>query len=303
MTQATVEFASETVRSETLALDAIERFYEALNRTFAGDLGPMEGLWAQTPDVVLKGPFGGRQVGWPELRRVVERDSKLKRGGQILPRDLVVRVGKDLAYGVCIERGEITTNKGERVPLDLRATNILKREGDDWRFIYHHTDPLPAMQEASGLKLDAIETPEGPPPDPTVLKVLDRFYGAIRSMFGGDLEPLADIWSHTDDVSFASPVGNIQVGWEAVRAEFERHAKVGIKGNLEYKEPFVRVCGDLAYASCLATAPDMTINGKPYDFNLRATTIFRREDGQWRVVHHHSDCGPGLPELCGETPK
>jgi hypothetical protein len=56
-------------------------------------------------------------------------------------------------------------------------------------------------------------------------------------------------------------------------------------------------------ASHTRLAPQRCFDLCAYDFNLRATTLFRREDGQWRVVHHHSDCGPGLPELCGETPK
>ena len=303
MTQATVEFASEIVRSETLALDAIERFYESLNQMFSGDLEPMASIWSQTPDVALMGPFGGRQVGWPQVRRIFERDAKSKRGGKIVPRDLVVHTGEDLAYSICIERGEITTSSGQRVSVDLRGTNILEREGDEWRLIYHHTDLLPAMQEASGLRIQEFETPKESEPDPGVLKALERFYEAVRSMFKGDLEPLADIWAHTDSVTFASPVGNIQVGWEAVRAEFERHSKVSIRGSIEPQEPFIRVYGDLAYCSCLASAPDMTINGKPYVFNLRATTLFRREDGQWRVVHHHSDLGHGLAELCVEPPK
>jgi ketosteroid isomerase-like protein len=303
MTFATVEFASETVRSRTLALDATEQFYDALNRMFSGDLAPLEGIWTPTSDVVLMGPFGGRQVGWPDVRRLFERDAGLKRGGQIVPRDLVVRTGEELAYSVCIERGEITTSTGRQIPVDLRATNILRRYGDDWRIAYHHTDPLPGMQEASKLRVDDFATPKGETPDPDVLAALDRFTAALRSMFVGDLRPLGDIWARTDDVTFASPVGNIQVGWDAVRAEFERHSQQSIRGDLRYKDPFIRVCGDAAYVSSRVSAPDMTIGGKPYPFDLRATSIFRREDGVWQIVHHHTDLGPGLAELCGGPPK
>jgi ketosteroid isomerase-like protein len=146
--------------------------------------------------------------------------------------------------------------------------------------------------------------PGGEAPDPDILQGLEKFFSALRSMFAGKLGPMARIWANSNDVTFAGPTGNIQVGWEAVLGEFERHGRQTIRGNLGYKAPFIRTFGDMAYASCLATAPDMTINGKPYPFNQRATSLFRRQDdGEWRLVHHHTDFAPGLAELCGGTEK
>lgn len=299
MAEATVEFASEALKNETLALDATERFYAALNRMFAGDLGPMSEIWTKDADVVLMGPYGGRQIGRTDVQRMFEKDASLKHAGQIMPRDLLVRVGDELAYSVCIERGEITTSTEAQIPVDVRGTNILKRQGEDWRVVYHHTDLLPQMQEASNLKIEEFPAAPVQAPDPDVIKALDQLFAAVNSMFAGDLEPLYDVWANTDDVTFASPVGNIQVGWSAVRAEFERHSKAGIQGSLQYKDLFTRIYGDLAYASCLSYAPDLTINGKPYAFNQRETVVFRREGDSWLVVHLHQDLGAGLAELCG----
>ncbi len=33
----------------------------------------------------------------------------------------------------------------------------------------------------------------------------------------------------------------------------------------------------------------MSLAGEPISVNIRSTTIFRNEEGQWRAVHHHTD--------------
>jgi ketosteroid isomerase-like protein len=47
--------------------------------------------------------------------------------------------------------------------------------------------------------------------------------------------------------------------------------------------------GDLAYTVALEHTT-ASINGvEPQPYVLRVTTIFRREDGEWKVVHRHGD--------------
>ena len=33
----------------------------------------------------------------------------------------------------------------------------------------------------------------------------------------------------------------------------------------------------------------MSIDGEPRTITLRATQVYRREDGEWKVVHRHAD--------------
>jgi ketosteroid isomerase-like protein len=289
-----------------LAWDGIERFYDALNEMFVGQTAPMNEVWAQSPDSILMGPFGGRQLGTPDVLRVFLRDASLKGGGHVTPRDVLVRVGRDLAYGVGIERGEITTSSDRKVVVDLRATNILTRDVEGWKLIYHHTDLLPEMQEASGYKITEFTAPVGETPDSELLRSVDRLYAALGFFLVGYTGPLEAMWSKADDVTLAGPVGNIQVGWKAVRAEIERRSRMNIRGKLAYLSPFIRVRSDLAYVSCLTSGPEVTVNDKPCPFSFRTTTIFRREGGwirreggPWRIVHHHADLDAGLWDLLG----
>jgi ketosteroid isomerase-like protein len=49
------------------------------------------------------------------------------------------------------------------------------------------------------------------------------------------------------------------------------------------------VSGDLAYVVAIEHTTT-SIGGAPTEsYSLRATTILRREDGQWRAFHRHAD--------------
>lgn len=46
--------------------------------------------------------------------------------------------------------------------------------------------------------------------------------------------------------------------------------------------------GDLAYiVACEHITA--TVKGEQTSYSLRATTVFRREAGEWRVAHRHND--------------
>ena len=48
------------------------------------------------------------------------------------------------------------------------------------------------------------------------------------------------------------------------------------------------VVGDMAYTVGYEHTT-ATVNGVPRTYSLRATQVYRREDGEWRVVHRHAD--------------
>jgi ketosteroid isomerase-like protein len=48
------------------------------------------------------------------------------------------------------------------------------------------------------------------------------------------------------------------------------------------------VVDDLAYTAGLERV-STSINGEPRSYTLRATQVYRREEGEWRVAHRHAD--------------
>lgn len=52
------------------------------------------------------------------------------------------------------------------------------------------------------------------------------------------------------------------------------------------------VSGDLAY-TVHRESTSTSVDGVPGDYVLRVTQVYRREGGEWKVVHRHADRDPG----------
>ena len=107
---------------------------------FKGDLKPMEQIWSRSPEVTLLTPFGGRLVGWSEVRAQLAEMSKSNIQGRIEPKDILVRVLGDVGYSVSRLRGENLKVGDKTFTCDHRATLIFTREADQWKVIHHHVD-------------------------------------------------------------------------------------------------------------------------------------------------------------------
>lgn len=117
----------------------------------------------------------------------------------------------------------------------------------------------------------------------------DAFYAAGNQMLAGDLTGFSVIWSETDDISHLGPMGEICTGRAAVMAEFVKESAMGFKGTLVADERRFVETPELGYMVCVERTRGMTKAGEAITADIRATTIFRKEAGHWRVVHHHTD--------------
>ncbi|MFC7070875.1 YybH family protein [Halobaculum lipolyticum] len=124
----------------------------------------------------------------------------------------------------------------------------------------------------------------------------DRFYGALEEMANGDAGSMAAVWSHEDDVTTMHPIGGREEGWEAVRGSWEGVAAASTDGSVTRSNQVVRVVGDAAYELCEESA-SMTFAGDPVSIHTRATNVYRKEGGEWKVVHHHADLDAEFAEL------
>ena len=53
------------------------------------------------------------------------------------------------------------------------------------------------------------------------------------------------------------------------------------------------VVGDMAYTVGYEHT-QASVNGEPRTYALRATQVYRREDGEWKVAHRHADTVPDV---------
>jgi len=122
-------------------------------------------------------------------------------------------------------------------------------------------------------------------------EVSEQYHRALESYILGDPEPVARLWSRRDDVTLANPLGPPVRGWDAVREAAERGAS-----QLRDGEAFSLECiskyatPDLAYELNIERSRvKVGAADEAAATSLRTTTIFRREDDEWRIVHRHAD--------------
>jgi len=125
--------------------------------------------------------------------------------------------------------------------------------------------------------------------------VSEEFYAALNRMLAGDATSLGDIWSHSSTVTALHPIGDWHVGWDEVKTSFGEVAKASTGGQVDITDQLIRVAGDMAYEVGMEHA-DFSIAGESLTVNSRVTNIYRREDGAWKVVHHHGDKAQGILE-------
>jgi ketosteroid isomerase-like protein len=122
------------------------------------------------------------------------------------------------------------------------------------------------------------------------------FYAALNSALQGDLNPLGAVWSHRPDVSNLGGVGGRELGWNAVRADFQNLSRLYPAGRIDPRDTIVVVDGNIGYSVCNESGRLRSSEGPMVIFNRRATNIFRREDGKWKLIHHHADTTVGLSQ-------
>ena len=129
-----------------------------------------------------------------------------------------------------------------------------------------------------------------------VRQVSDQFYAALNRMANGDASPMMELWSHSSDVTTMHPLGGREVGWEQVRGPWEQVAAIASGGQVTLSDQLIRVVGDLAY-EVGTEAGEITLAGQHATFEERVTNVYRRETGEWKLVHHHSDTVPALQAI------
>ena len=127
-----------------------------------------------------------------------------------------------------------------------------------------------------------------------VLKANEAFYKALNEMFKGELDPMVAVWSHAPDVTYMGPTGNFDHGWDAVLKDWQGQAAMKLGGIVTPEEISPIVGREVAVVSDYEKGENTNAQGQVVQLRLRATNIFRKEHGQWKMVGHHTDTLPYL---------
>ena len=121
--------------------------------------------------------------------------------------------------------------------------------------------------------------------------VLPRLTEADTALHNGDAGPRMGLWSHSDPVTLFGALFAAS-GWDEIGQVFEKLAARFSEGSYRYEVIAAGASGDLGYVVGIEHTTASVGGAAPEAYELRVTTILRREDGEWRVVHRHADPMP-----------
>jgi ketosteroid isomerase-like protein len=118
--------------------------------------------------------------------------------------------------------------------------------------------------------------------------VNSRLREAEIAVHNGDAAPRREIWSRKDPVTVLGAWWNAS-GQEEIDSLFANLAS-SFADCTSYEHEIIAadVVGDMAYTVGYEHTT-ASVNGEPRQYTLRATQIYRRENGEWHVVHRHAD--------------
>jgi ketosteroid isomerase-like protein len=105
------------------------------------------------------------------------------------------------------------------------------------------------------------------------------------------VEPRLALWSRIEPVTvFGAKVSSS--GWADLEPMFRKVASwFSDSEDYEFEVTAASTSGDLAYTVGYEHNR-VKVDGQQRTCTLRVTHVYRREDGQWRIVHRHADVPP-----------
>lgn len=118
--------------------------------------------------------------------------------------------------------------------------------------------------------------------------VRTALYEAELALHNGDPAPRRALWSRNEPVSVLGAWRNAH-GQDEIDELF---ASLGRSfsdcTSYSFELQACDVVGDMAYTAGLEHT-SARVDGEARSYTLRATQVYRRENGEWRVVHRHGD--------------
>lgn len=109
-----------------------------------GDFEPLRKISTEGPSATIFGPKGDCVQGADQVNSANAKGARLFRPGSKNSFE-VMHYGADenIAYWTGIQRSVLQMQGQEKgVPMDLRVTEIFRREKGDWKLIHRHADKL-----------------------------------------------------------------------------------------------------------------------------------------------------------------
>jgi ketosteroid isomerase-like protein len=120
--------------------------------------------------------------------------------------------------------------------------------------------------------------------------ISEQQHEAEAALVRGDVGPRLRMWSHNDPVSLFAAVGPSKTGWDELEPTFHSvAARLSGGRDVTYEIMSFDVGGDMAWTAGFVRFA-VSMDDEPLArYTLRITHVYRREAGEWKVVHEHSN--------------
>jgi ketosteroid isomerase-like protein len=147
-----------------------------------------------------------------------------------------------------------------------------------------HSPAAPHHREVAMSELDDFLTP-----------TLARQLEAEKALINGDPGLRLAMWSTQEPVTVFGAEKTV-IGSEEARQVF-RWLATRFSNLTDYRFELVAAgaSGDLAYTVGYEHITVSMDGGPVAPLTLRVTHLYRREDGEWKIVHRHADASPTSP--------
>jgi ketosteroid isomerase-like protein len=120
---------------------------------------------------------------------------------------------------------------------------------------------------------------------------------AEEAMVLGNVEPRLALWSRRDPVSLFGAWGPNKTGWPELERTFAWVAeRLGATDYSDFRYDVevadVSADGQMAYTVGYERFNEVLADGGKKPWTVRVTHVYRREDGDWKIVHRHGDLAP-----------
>jgi ketosteroid isomerase-like protein len=122
-------------------------------------------------------------------------------------------------------------------------------------------------------------------------ELIEQYHRVQREFLRGNPEPVKDLFSRREDVSLANPYGPPVRGFDEVAKVIDHSSSLRRDGTFVGWQILAKyITAELAYVVQIERA-EAKIGAREdiTSYAVRATMIFRPEDGEWKVVHRHAD--------------
>jgi ketosteroid isomerase-like protein len=119
------------------------------------------------------------------------------------------------------------------------------------------------------------------------------FYRALEAR---ELSAMDQVWSHTTSASCVHPGWHRLDGWDEIRRSWKNIFASARAWTVACEDVRIVVRGEFAWVACVEVMSPFGDTSGESAARMQATNLFVKEEGDWKLLHHHASQSPDPDE-------